>query len=265
MPMFKERGAPRTAPASVPATEGALMFLPGIHSWVQRKMVRAQNDGDIARATSIARVYTWLRPTDPHSWDFLARAHRWAGELELEGEALTKGVKCCPRSPRLRWSLGMWLAANGEFDQAAEELERAAKEFPESPFAYVGLAQIWARRDEAKAEAYCERALEVLNLDDLDGAYAYQEIALVFLRMRKIEKAIPMYKRLSKLFPNDPRAHLFLSFLLNDGGRGKEAREHQRLAREGWLGDEETFRAECDRLAKALQESGLPSVPPVAS
>src|SRR5438105_3511022 len=124
------------------------------------------------------------------------RAFAGAGLFDLAVDAFTLSARLSPGDAEVRLRLGLAYHSLGEFRDALDSLERAARLAPDS--------------QEARA-AYERVAAEIDGLDrELGSVQSYEKLLSLgdaFRLKGQYARAIAVYKRASRLKPEDPRGY----------------------------------------------------------
>jgi tetratricopeptide (TPR) repeat protein len=169
--------------------------------------------------------------------------------LELDREG--------PRSGYLHYLKGKLLNDQSEWEQAVEELRRAAELAPDHAETYMqlGLAR---RATESHAEA-ADAFVKAVSLAPDDPVIRYH-LGLEYLELDKPEQAIVQLKRARRLMPEDRGIVLNLARALRDAGRNSEAsgltKELSRMARAGPSPQELRRASQMNFEAVELEKSG---------
>jgi tetratricopeptide (TPR) repeat protein len=146
------------------------------------------------------------------------------------GPALRTAALLAPELAQARWMYGSFLAREGLYAEALEELEAAAKLDPEDPLIQVesGVARALAGEMETAADALA-RALE---LDPEDG-WALLLLGLVRVELGDLEEALAPLDEGARLRPEDLEAQLLAALALAAAGWDERAAVLLESARSG--------------------------------
>lgn len=151
----------------------------------------------------VARV-----PTDWESWNNLGNARRFADDAEGGLAALRKAVEFNPASPPVRLNFAMALAGAGQVDEAIEQFQGMADEFPNDTPA---LRELHAVYRELGREDDALDAIEEASTRDPDDMELLLAVASQRLNLLKTEAAEESYRRAVELDPGNSLGNLGLA------------------------------------------------------
>jgi Tfp pilus assembly protein PilF len=139
----------------------------------------------------------------PRYYAALGNAYSRRERYDLAVEAYDRSLKLDPYGPAnymLYRSLGLCLAREGRFDEAAVQLKKAIKSKPNNPAYHYNLASVLAKAGRyEEAVPYYMRVLEL----DPNSAVTYRSLGLCYAHMGKKEEAERYLERYLKLNPKD--------------------------------------------------------------
>ncbi|MBI2219328.1 MAG: tetratricopeptide repeat protein [Candidatus Rokubacteria bacterium] len=197
------RGELAAALADLSASHAAMVDMPSTHV-VLGQLYESRGQRDLAGPSyeTALRMDPYLVSARTH----LARLHDAAGRVSAAESVLREGLRRAPDSGELRYSLGLVLAEQQRFVDAAEELGKAVRLMPRDARVRYnqGLAlQRLGRRPAAAA------LLEAYRLDPADPQIVHA-VAAWYLAHGDHAHAELYAKRLADLVPGDAAARDFL-------------------------------------------------------
>jgi protein O-mannosyl-transferase len=124
-----------------------------------------------------------------------------------------------------RNNLGNALAAQGRFDEAVDQFQRALRIDPNDPDAVYNLGNAWAR--QGNFEAAGKQLQQALQINSNNAMAAY-DLGNVRARQGRFNEAMDQFQRALKIDPGLAKAHYNLGSLLTQQGKLDEAIAHFR-------------------------------------
>jgi tetratricopeptide (TPR) repeat protein len=137
------------------------------------------------------------------AWKTHARALQESGDIESVRGWIDSLLHTHPANPHVQLVTGLFLSQSGESEQSVERYKEAIRLDPRSPYPHYFLAQIHDRAGRLELAYVAAR----VNL-----GVAYQE-------QGRLEMAIPQYREVIALKPNDPLARANLACALAEQGK----------------------------------------------
>ncbi|HID55173.1 TPA: DUF3857 domain-containing protein [Candidatus Poribacteria bacterium] len=189
------------------------------------KAQQAANSGDLKRAEELYMRALLLNPNSADLHAKLAGVYVAQNKIEKAMDEFKRSLILDPSDVPNRNYLGYLYEKQGRYQQAAEEYERALEMDPKNLYAliHLGLAYRQQRR-LLEAEAVLKTAANIdPECKNPNSRNLYNHLGLVYQEMGKYDRAIEMYKRSIRLFPDDTWAHNQLGALYEALGRLYEA------------------------------------------
>jgi len=144
-------------------------------------------------------------PREGTALDRIYGHHLEFGTLDSFVASLKKDVEADPKDGVAWMLLGLFEAKRGEDGQAIEAYQKAAEHRPEDPIAPYYLGQTLlrvGRNDDAIAAMELALQRDPARTDQLE---IFQQLGRIHQRAQRTEKALEVWQRLEKLYPDDTR------------------------------------------------------------
>jgi tetratricopeptide (TPR) repeat protein len=142
--------------------------------------------GDLKAAERAFRVVTQIDPAYPDGWANIGRTRVQEGDLNAAEEALGKALALAPDLPRALYFHSLVHKARGQYDEALDELRRAAKAYPRDR---VVLNQIGRIQFLKRAYAEAVKTLENVLRIDPEDLQAHYNLMLCYRGLGDVERA----------------------------------------------------------------------------
>ena len=130
--------------------------------------------GEMEEAAAVAEEWRALAPGDPNAHSTAAHIALNRGDDAAALEALAAGARVEPGNRYFPLTLAATLYRVGRYDEAYDAYEAYTEDAPEEAAGYTGLAAVaWLRGEQDEAEAHARRALAL----DPDSPNAYLALA----------------------------------------------------------------------------------------
>jgi tetratricopeptide (TPR) repeat protein len=223
-----------------------------------------EQKGDPEGSFELLKEAAALAPDLPDLWATLGRAHVGRGEFAAAEDAFRRGLSAGAPSPALRRAYGVWLAEEGRFPEAVEQLTELLKLSADEPLAHLhlGRADLAAGKREP-ARHHLRKALraggEVAEaarkvLADFFPVEREEQLlsALAKALLRPAEEQVPFLEALISEESAFVEARVWLGIALVARGKPRAAEKHFRRAQKIAPADPEVLSG----LATALRARG---------
>ena len=152
----------------------------------------------------------------------LGQIYRSLGNIKARNHAFEKAMVLSEKTSE-KEKLSIELSYAGYIERDSEKylrlLLQLSEKYPKEKWIHQSLGQYYQRRDSAKA---LEEFNKVLELDP-SYKWAYNQIAYIYLDMRKYEKAIEYFKKYTTVAPGEANPHDSMGEVYFQMGRIDEA------------------------------------------
>jgi protein O-mannosyl-transferase len=149
------------------------------------------------------------------------------GRFDEAVDQFQRALRIDPNDPDAVYNLGNALARQGNFEAAGKQLQQALKINPNNAMAAYDLGNVRARQgrfDEAMDQF--QRALKI----DPGLAKAHYNMGGLLTQQAKLDEAIAHFRQVMRLAPGDGRPAFHLAQIFSRQGKFDEAIRHYRLA-----------------------------------
>jgi Tfp pilus assembly protein PilF len=182
-------------------------------------------NGDLARAEQEWSAALAGKPDNVVTMNALGELYTQQGRYVEAENMLKRAINEKPLYGSPHYNYGILLQKTGRMPEALTELGRAVNLSPLSAPAHRWYGEALLQNDQLDlAESQLKRSLR------LEDSFAtLQDLAGLYLRMRRISDAEVILRRLVSEHPYDSQSHFQLGNILEDAGKKEEARHEYQL------------------------------------
>lgn len=197
--------------------------------------------GRVEEAIETAQTSLDLNADDPRMLGLLAdlyeRNRQFGPAIDIYRSLLTEALSEPGQLERIRLKLGRLLNGERRFVEAGEVLEELLdRGVAKTSSTYLRAQQEWATAlsgmgERDKAIEKLEQLIEVAS-DASERRMVEVDLALLYQRARRVDRAVALFQKLSDDSPGNPSLRLLLASALSDGDRHGKALEMADQARD---------------------------------
>jgi predicted Zn-dependent protease len=212
-----------------------LALLGGPQAWAlyhweraQAELERYHGPAALEHLDACLRVWPWLRlwPSRAQAHLLASRAARLAGDYQSADRHLRAAERLLPEGSEeiaLEWAL--LHASSGDLSESVEDylLKRAEKDPGVAPLAREALAEGYLRNYRIREAFSCLNRWLKLQPDNVRALALRAE---VWRTIKRLKSAVPDYRRLVELDPEQDGPRFWLALGLFEGGQYRKALDH---------------------------------------